>query len=418
LKLKSPYLSTILKKKMVVVTVLGFSSGLPLPLSSGTLQAYLSVSGVDLEIIGIFTLAGLPYTLKFLWAPLLDRFSIPLLSRRRGWILLTQVVLFFLILSFSFFNPKEEIGIIGIISFFLAFFSASQDIVVDAFRTDSLKASELGIGASIFVMGYRIAMLVSGAIALIMADRLGWKSTYLFLAFLMLLSIAGTLAGDEEPISIKRKDGFKEWVLVPVSELIKKEKFLLILMFVILYKLGDAYLGAMTVPFLIKGVGFTPTEVGTMNKLIGLLCTIAGAFLGGIIMVRLSLYDALFYFGCLQMVSNLAFIFLSLYGKSYLLLVLCVIFENVSGGMGTSAFMAYLMSLCTKKYSATQFAILSSLSAFGRILISPTSGFVASYFGWTPFFIISSLLAVPGIAIILKIKRHFQEGEANRPLLR
>lgn len=416
MKDKNPYLYSFLNKKMLIMTILGFSSGLPLPLSSGTLQAWLTVSGIDLKLIGLFTVVGLPYTLKFLWAPFLDRFSLPLLTRRRGWILFTQVLLSLTIFSFCFLDPKERIGFIGFSSLLLAFVSASQDIVVDAYRTDSLKRHERGPGASVFILGYRMAMLTSGALALIIADKWGWQLMYFMLSLLMLAGIFGTLLGKEETFVFKDKTNFKEWITIPLLDLFRKDRFFLTVLFIILYKLGDAYLGAMTVPFLIKGVGFSPTEVGMMNKAVGTLCTIFGALFGGVLMVRFNLWNALFYFGLLQMISNLGFILFSIYGKSYLILILCVAFENISGGMGTSAFMAFLMSLCKKEYSATQFAILSSLSAFGRIIISPTSGFVAALTGWTPFFFISSGLALPGLLTLYKLKVFLERERPTQSL--
>ncbi len=401
---------------MVIMGLLGFSSGLPLPLTSGTLQAYLTLSGVKLELIGLFTLSGLPYTLKFLWAPLLDRFFPPILTRRRGWIFLSQVLLIFTIFSLSFIDPKKGPALLLAITIFLAFLSSSQDIVVDAYRTDSLSSDERGPGASVFILGYRTAMLLSGAASLVIADRLGWDFTFLFLSLSLLVGVSGTLFGEEKNLPPQRKAPIKEWVIKPLAEMVKIEKAYLILAFIVLYKLGDAYLGAMTVPYLIGRVGFSATEVGMMMKAIGILCTMLGALFGGLLMVRISLWSALFHFGLLQMFSNLTFILLSIYGKNHFLLLLCVAIENISGGMGTSAFLAFLMSLCRREYSATQFAILSSLSAFGRILISPTSGFVASSLGWIPFFFISSALAFPGLMVLYWIKGILEKERQDLPL--
>lgn len=390
---------------MLIIYALGFSSGLPLPLTSGTLQAYLSVSGIRLELIGLFSAVGIPYTLKFLWAPFFDRFRFFVLTRRRGWILFNQIIIFWLILVFSFLDPKKNLGFFWIVSFCLAFFSSSQDIVVDAYRTDILKREELGPGASVFVFGYRVAMIISGAVALILADRWGWDKVYIFLSLFVALSLLATLLGDEDSSYVDEKKDFRRWLILPLFDLLKIRKAHLVLIFIMLYKLGDAYLGAMTVPFLIKGVGFSPTDVGTINKALGIICTIFGALFGGFLMVRMSLWSSLFYFGLLQMVSNLGFILLSIYGKNYPILIFCVAFENISGGMGTSAFLAYLMSLCSKNYSASQFAILSSLSAFGRIFISPTSGILASYLGWVPFFFLSSIFALPGLILLMSMKK-------------
>ncbi|MCX7856364.1 MAG: MFS transporter [Deltaproteobacteria bacterium] len=408
----NPYLLPFFRKKMLVMTLLGFSSGLPLPLTSGTLQAYLAVSGIDIKLLGVFSIVGLPYTFKFLWAPFLDKLSLPILTRRRGWIFLTQFFLFFIVISYIWVDPTYHLWIVGLLTFLLAFVSASQDIVVDAYRADSLNTEERGPGASFFVLGYRLAMLASGALAMIMADNLGWKFTYFVLSFLVIIGIIGTLIGKEEDTVIEMKYGFKDFIIVPLADLYHRHGSYLIFVFIFLYKLGDAYLGAMTVPFLIKSVGFTPTDVGTVNKGAGILFTIIGAFLGAFLMIRINLFRALLYFGLLQMVSNLGFILLSIYGKNYFIFVFCVAFENISGGMGTAAFMAFLMYLCNKKFSATQFAIISSLSSLGRIVVSPTSGFVADSVGWIPFFFISSGLAIPGLISLYKVKRFIREGEA------
>lgn len=384
--------------------LLGFSSGIPLPITSSTLQAYLTVHGIDLRIIGAFTSLSFPYTLKFLWASLFDRLRLPFLGRRRGFILIFQVIVFILIVSLPVFDPKEKLKLVALFSLLLSLFSATQDIVIDAYRTDNLSPEERAKGASTFIMGYRVGMLSSSAIALIIADRYGWNVSFLFMGCLMLLSVSGTLMAKEEQAEIKKGESLLELTKSSIMDLLSKEKSLLILLFISTYKIGDAYLGAMTVPFLISALNFSPLDIGVVNKALGFGFTLLGAALAGLIMDRLDLWKSLFYFGILQLLSNLCFILLALSGKSYPLLCICVAFENLSGGMGTTAFITLIMSLCNKAYSGTQFALLSSLSAFGRVLISPTSGFVAHSLGWIPFLFLSSLLALPGLLILAGLK--------------
>jgi PAT family beta-lactamase induction signal transducer AmpG len=383
-----------------VVTFLGFSSGLPLALTGGTLQAWMAVSGVDLRTIGIFALVGLPYTLKFFWSPLMDRFVPPWLGRRRGWILITQICLVIGISAMAFSSPRQAPAALAFLALMVAFTSASQDIVIDAYRTDVLHEKERGAGAAVFVMGYRVAALVSGALALIFSDHIGWRSTYFLMAGVMGVGIITTLLGTEPPGNVIPPKSMKEAVWGPMKEYFSRNSALTLLLVIILYKLGDAYAGALTTAFLIKGVGFSASEVGAINKGLGFVSLIAGAMLGGALMVRLGLFVSLLIFGILQAVSNLSFMVLAWAGKSYEVLVFAVAFENMTGGMGTSAFVALLMAMCNRRYTATQYALLSSLAALGRIFISPTSGFLVESTGWAIFFFITFLTALPGLSLL------------------
>lgn len=396
----TPYLQVFTSRRIAAVTLLGFASGLPLALTSGTLQAWMAVDGVDIRTIGIFALVGLPYTVKFLWSPIMDRFVPPLLGRRRGWIIITQIALISGIASMAFNSPKQAPLLIAAFALTVAFSSASQDIVVDAYRTDVLREKERGAGAAVFVMGYRIAMLVSGALALILSDNIGWHNTYLLMAVLMSVGIISAFFGPEPEEKIIPPKSLQEAIWGPLKDYFSRRSAVMLLILIILYKLGDAYAGSLTTAFLIKGVGFTPTDVGTINKGLGLVSLIVGAMFGGALMARLGLFRSLLFFGVLQAISNLSFMILAWIGKSYGVLIFAVAFENLSGGMGTSAFVALLMSMCNQRYSATQYALLSSLASLGRIFIAPTSGFIVSAIGWPVFFFITTLAALPGLGLL------------------
>ncbi len=382
----------------------GFSSGLPLALTGGTLQAWMTVSGVDLRTIGVFALVGIPYTVKFLWSPLMDRFVPPWMGRRRGWMFLTQAGLLLGIAAMACGNPAAAPWALGVLALLVAFASASQDIVIDAYRTDVLREPERGLGAAVFVTGYRIAMLVSGALALIFSERIGWRNTYLLMASLMCVGIATSLFGPEPEVRVIPPNTLREAVWGPLRDFFSRRAAATMLLLIVLYKLGDAYAGTLTTAFLIRGVGFSPTDVGTINKGLGLVSLIVGAMFGGTLMVRLGLYRALIAFGILQAVSNLSFMVLSWVGKNYAMLVFTVAFENVCGGMGTAAFVALLMALCDHRYTATQYALLSSLAALGRIFVAPSSGFVVEAVGWAVFFLFTAVTAVPGIWMVWRFR--------------
>jgi len=387
-------------RSISVLPFLGFSSGLPLVLTAATLQAWMTVEGVDLPSIGIFSLIGLPYTLKFLWSPLMDRFVPPFFGRRRGWIVITQIAIIAGITVMSSNSPRDALWLMGGIALIVAFASASQDIVTDAYRTDILEDRERGLGAAVFVTGYRAGMLVGGAVALILSDRIGWNNTYYLMAGLMVLGIGAALFGREPSSGIPPPESLREAVWGPMKDFFSRPAPVAMLILIVLYKLCDAYAGTMTTPFLLRRIGFTPTDVGTINKGLGLLSVIVGAIAGGTLMVRLGLFRSLLIFGILQGVSNLSFIPLEWTGKSYGMLIFSVAFENLSGGMGTTSFISLLMALCNQRYSATQYALLSSLSALGRIFIAPTSGYVVEGVGWSGFFTITALSSIPGLLLL------------------
>ncbi len=396
----------------MVMLPLGFASGLPLALTGGTLQAWLAVEKVNIATIGLFSMVGLPYTLKFLWSPLMDRFSPRWLGRRRGWMAIIQMILAGGICLMASFSPDKMPGAMAAVALLVAASSASQDIVIDAYRTDVLKSRERGLGAGLSVTGYRIAMLISGALALIMADRIGWHTTYLIMAGIMGFTIVFTIVAPETSYSPQPTD-MGQAIAGPLRDFFSRPGAILFLLLVVLYKLGDATAGTLTTAFLIGGVGFSPTDVGTINKGMGLVATLFGAVAGGSLMTRMGLFRSLMYFGILQAVSNLSFMVLAWIGKSYPAMISAVAFENISGGMGTAAFVAFLMALCHKKYSATQYALLSAIAALGRVFAGPPSGFLVASIGWTKFFFVSALVALPGLFLLAWMKMRIESMERS-----
>jgi len=404
-------LKSLANRRVVAVFFLGFASGLPLALAGGTLQAWMAVEGVDLKTIGFFTLVGLPYAFKFFWAPLLDRYALPFLGRRRGWILGTQLALMILIVMLGLTSPKNTPWLVALFALLLTFTSASQDIVFDAYRTDVLREKERGLGAAVSVTGYRIAMLASGALALILAGPLGWRLTYLLMAGLMLIGMMATIFGPEPEETVRPPQSLKEAISGPLTEFFSRPAAWGFLALIILYKIGDAFAGSLTTAFLIRGPGFSIGEVGAINKGLGLMATIIGALYGGVMLARLGLYRSLMIFGILQAISNLSFMVLAYAGKVYSIMVAAVAFENLAGGMGTAAFVAFLMALCDHRYTATQFALLSALASLGRIFVGPPSGYLSHEVGWVVFFFVTFLAALPGLALLYKMRRNINSLE-------
>ena len=400
------YLDIFRNRRVAVICLLGFSSGLPLALTSGTLQAWMTVSGVDLATIGIFTLVGIPYTWKFVWAPLMDRYVPPFLGRRRGWIAAMQALLGVGIAIMGALDPVTMPWALAALALMVAFVSASQDVVFDAYRTDVLRPAERGVGAAVSVLGYRLAMLVSGALALILSDRIGWQNTYWLMAGLMIAAIVATLAGPEPEDAGKPPATLTEAVVEPLREFFSRHGAWMLLVLIVLYKLGDAFAGSLTTAFLIRGVEFTPTEVGAINKGMGLAATLVGVLFGGVLMARLGLFRALLLFGILQAISNLTFMWLAAVGKSYAIMVTAVGFENLAGGMGTAAFVALLMGMCNKRFTASQYALLSALAAVGRVYVGPASGYLVEAVGWVSFFGFTFVIALPGLLLLVAMRRH------------
>ena len=501
--------------RLLVVTVLGFASGLPLALTGQAMQAWLSVSGVDIATIGFLSLVGLPYTFKFLWAPLMDRFELPWLGRRRGWLVLTQLLMAGALWWMAATSPTDSTRAFALVAVLVAFISASQDIVIDAYRTNLLRPHERGMGSSLLVMGYRLAMILSGGVAFIWVDpsQTGawtWPEVYRFMAALMvgaavLSSFAlPKLPYVELPRSVARRDvlGFLAVLAAVAVGVALTQRFgraladvlvgpllagtgiskplqgkwldlvaLLLgigftlplaawaaraarfetlldglrsyftqpgaagfLGLIVFYKLGDAFSLSLVTPFLLQAMHFSIAEVGVVNKVIGLWLTIAGALLGGALMLRIGLWRALMYFGIFQMLGVLTFWWLAVSGRGALPglmipafdwgfvklaqatpvdggLLFAVAAENLSGGMGTAALAAFLMSLCNQRYTATQYALLISIASIGRVWVGPLAGVLAESIGWPAFFIVSTLMALPALVMLWWMRREVRALE-------
>lgn len=395
-------MSLYFNRRVGPLLLLGFASGLPLALTGGTLQAWATVENISLQQIGFLTLVGTAYTLKFLWAPLVDRYVPPLFGRRRGWMALTQVLLGLSLFLMGYISPSQNLGLLATIAVCVAFFSATQDIAFDAYRTDVLRASERGAGAAFSVLGYRLAMLVSGGLALILADQwLGWGNMYHLMGILMLLLLLATWFAPEPERPGNVPSSLRDAVVEPFKDFFLRPEALTVLLLIVLYKLGDAFAGALSTTFLIRGAGFSPTEVGSVNKIMGLAATIVGALIGGSLLERMGLYRSLMVFGILQGVSNLGYWLIAVVPQQLSLMAIAVGLENLCGGMGTAAFVALLMGLCHKDFSATQFALLSAISAVGRTyLAGPLTPVVVDEVGWANFFLITVLIAVPGLVLL------------------
>lgn len=389
-------------RKMAALLLLGFASGLPLFLTSRTLQAWMTVEKVDLGAIGLFSLVSLPYSLKFLWSPLLDRFVPPFLGRRRGWLVITQVALTCAIAAMSLQNPSRSLQLLAFNALAIAFFSATQDIAFDAYRTDVLENREMGAGAAVAVLGYRIALLLTGSAALILADRLPWQLVYLCLAGLMALSVAFSFLAPEPKNNELSPASLTEAIVLPFQEFFRRSgaiDAILILIFIVLYKLGDSLVNNMATPFLLQ-TGFSQTDIGAIQGGMGLLATIVGTLLGGALLSQWGINRSLWIFGGLQAISNLTYFLLAQLGQNYPFMVLAINIENFCGGLGTAAFVAFLMSLCNRRFSATQYALLSSLMAVSRDIIVAPAGKIAQETGWSSFFLLTLIAAVPGLLLL------------------
>lgn len=389
---------------MLVTLLMGFACGLPLLLTITVLQAWMKEEGVDLTVIGMMALVGLPYTLKFLWAPFLDRFTLPFLGRRRGWLLIAQVALLLAIAGLGFTQPKENPWMLAFAAFLVTFFSASQDIVVDAYRREDLPDEELGLGSSLYVNGYRVGMLLASGGGLILADHMPFSRVYLIMAACMLPGILTTIFAHEPELTAGTPKTMKEAVFDPLVEYFSRHGALYILAFILLYKIGDTMASAMTIPFYLD-IGFSKTEIGAVVKLFGFWATIAGSLIGGTIMLRLGIQRSLWYFGFLQAVSTAGFALLARIGYSIPALSAVIAFENLSSGMGTAAYVAFMASITNKRFTATQYALLSSLMGVPRVLASAPTGFLAKNIGWEAFFIVCTLIAIPGMILLLKFSR-------------
>jgi PAT family beta-lactamase induction signal transducer AmpG len=406
-----------LDRRVLTVLLLGFSSGLPLALTGATLAVRLTEAGVSLKDIGLFALVGTPYIFKFAWAPLIDQLRLPLLSRmfgrRRAWMLATQAAVIAALFGLGAADPVGDTWMVALLAVVVAFCSASQDIVIDAYRVEILDSEQYGAGAAAVQFGYRIAMLVSGAGALLIAQYSNsWELTYGLMAALVGIGMVTVLLNAEPKVVVKppAAPGIAGWlenaVVEPFADMVRRQGWMIVavLAFVLLYKLGDAFAGVMANPFYIK-IGFSKAEIASVSKIFGFVATILGTFLGGVLVARMGVVKALLLCGVLQMGSNLMFAWQAMVGHDIYALTLTIAVENLSGGMGSAAFVAYMSGLCSLTYTGTQYALLSSLAAVGRTLVASSAGKLAEQLGWVEFFVLSTLVAAPGLLLLLALRR-------------
>jgi PAT family beta-lactamase induction signal transducer AmpG len=419
---KASFAAALFNRRMLICVFTGFSSGLPLYLLLNLVPAWLHSGGVDIKLIGLLSLIGMPYTWKFLWAPVLDRYALPLLGRRRGWMLVTQAGLIAVIGSMGGISPATEIGAVFWLATLLAVLSATQDIALDAYRRELLRDHELGLGNAVHVNAYKVAGLVPGSLSLILADHLPWSQVYWITALFMLPGMAMALLVSEPAASKARPKSLREAVTEPFHEFIGRSGWraaLLVLGFVFLYKLGDSMCTALATPFYLE-MGFSKSEIGLVAKHAGLWPSVIGGLLGGLWMVRLGINRALWVFGVVQMVAILGFAWLAWLGPQSAIdtadlwrLAVVIGLEAFGVGLGTAAFVAYIARACHPAYTATQFALFTSLAAVPRTFINAGTGWLVSRLGWFEFFLLCFALAVPGMLLLLRVAPW--RGVALRP---
>ena len=434
--MRFPSLAVYWDRRILTILLLGFSSGLPLALTGATLTVWLAEARLDMTVIGLFALVRAPYSLKVFWAPLVDRLTLPLLTRRfgrrRSWALLCQTGLMLALLALADSNPAAAPGTLAVTALLVSFCSASQDIVVDAYRVESLDAPQFGAGAATYVLGYRLGMLISGAGALYLASVLSWAAVYGVMATLVAVGMITVLAAPEPKgeaaaaallrehadaataIRIRdrgltgRRAAVAAWlysaVVAPFRDFTHHRAWAAILVFVVLFKLGEVFAAVLVNPFYLE-VGFTKVEIASVTKVFGLVATIAGGLVGGVLVGRLGILRALLVTGALQMLSNLSYVALAATGPDIRMLMVTVAVENICGGMATSAFVAYLSSLCSLAYTATQYALLTSLSGVARDLLTAPSGWVQVGLGWTGYYLFSTTLCLPALVLLLWLTR-------------
>ena len=391
-------------KAFIACAFLGFTSGLPLFILYNLLSAWLKSEGVDLKAIGLFALVGFPYTWKFLWSPFLDRYPLPFLGRRRGWMLLTQVVTMLAVMAMGFFNPVTDIWMVVGLAAVVAFFSASQDIVVDAYRREWLTDAQLGSGTAVFVNAYKLSTLVPGSLSLILSDFIPWSTVFLITGAFILIGVLTTLMLPEPALRGKPPQSLRAAVIEPFEEFVTRRGWryaLLILAFIFLYKLGDSMATALATPFYMD-LGFTRTQIGLVAKNAGLWASLGGGLLGAYWLQKITIARGLWIFGVLQAAAILGFAVLAKVGLSPWVLAWVIGFEAFAVGLGTAAFTAYIAQT-TDRYTATQFALFTSLAAVPRTFINAMTGYIVEAMGWFNFFILCFVLALPGMLLLMKV---------------
>jgi PAT family beta-lactamase induction signal transducer AmpG len=402
-KLVPPYkpgLAQVLASpKLLAILVLGAASGFPNQLTESALQAWLKDAGASNTTIGAMSYVAVPYLLKFLWAPLVDRYPVPILGRRRGWMLIMQIALALAIALFALQDPRQSLLPIGMCALAIVFCSATQDIAFDAYRTDVSLPSERGLAAAATNLGYRTAAWLASAFALIVADYFGWKRAFLLLAAIMAAFVIATWLAPEPVYHQRAPRSLRESVLAPLHELLGSPSAVVLIAVVMLFKVGDAFGQKLFTPFMMD-TGFSKTEIALVIKGVFTASTLLGAVIGGVLMVRLGLLRSMLIFGVLQAITNLLYCALAAAGKSYAIMLLAVTIEHLAAAMGNIALVALIMALCDMRYSAFQYALLSALALLPRYSLGYPAGWVADHGGWYSYYVLSFLLALPGLALV------------------
>lgn len=402
----SPKIRDVLfNRRMIICIFTGFSSGLPLYVLYTLVPAWLRTESIDLKVIGLFALIGIPYTWKFAWSPIMDRYVPPFLGRRRGWLLVTQIACLIGIASIGLVDPQKSIWTIAWLAALTAFFSASQDIVLDAYRRELLPDVELGLGNSIHINAYRISGLIPGSLALILADHYAWSTVFTIVASFMLLGIIMTFVISEVSGTPAAPKSLREAIVDPFYEFFNRngvKSAILILIFMFLFKIGDSMATALSTPFYLD-LGFSLTEIGLVAKNAALWPMVIGGIAGGLIMVKIGINRALWLFGLVQVLSILGFVWLSIVGQNILVLAVVIAFEYLGVGLGTAAFVAFIARTTSRKFAATQFALFTALTALPRTFANASTGYIVEDVGWTRFFIFCTLIAIPGMLLLFKV---------------
>ena len=389
-------------RRMVVVFLLGFSGGLPLLLTSQTLQAWMTEAGASLDQLAALSVVGLAYTFKFAWAPLLDRFALPFLGRRRGWLLVLQIALAAAIVTMGQLDPVRTPELMFVLAIAVAVLGASQDIVIDAYKADVLAPAERTAGASVYLIGYRIALVATGTLAFVLADHLRWSVIYSLLALLLVVGVVATLVAGEPAAPADRPATFEQALVRPFVDFVERlgvRGLALVVAFTVLYRFGDYFAQALILPFFQRAAGFELTEIAAIYKVLGFAGIALGGLAAGVLAPRYGMRRLLVAFGATQALTNLLYVWLAHAGDDIAVFAIAVFVDNIANAMGTAVFIAFLMSVCSPAVSATQFAVLTSLSSLGQRVFGPLADDVVAYVGWPGFFVCTSLLALPGIAL-------------------
>lgn len=403
-----------MNQRLLIIFILGFSSGLPMALISSTLQAWFAYSGMSVLATGALSLISLPYAYRIFWGPIVDRYPLLKLGKRRSWILVMQVLLLLGFNLMAWFTPEHYPKSMAFLALILACFSATQDVAIDAHRAEYLSPQQYALGASLAIFGYRLALLISGGLALVMAAHLGWAFTYRFMGFCMFLGMLAVFFSQEPSVEIKEKSSFIASFIAPVKELFLRPGIIFLLFFIFCYKIGEAFTASysgIVMPFLIQGLGFSLETIGYINKILGVIAVLLGGLTAGIVLIRYSLFRSLLCFGLLQSLANIFFVILALHGQSIPLLAIAVFLDNFASGLGTTALVSLLMRVVNKKYTGTQFSILIAFSTLPRIFSGPIGAKIQMSIGWVGLYELSIGLALLFIPFLIKIKGLIEESD-------